>query len=145
MEIGIEIARPIHDNRSTNNKISLTLRENTAGSNEGRSQCATSGPIEETTRNLNKEESDLTCCNDNNKESDFLCKLDLLRDLSHGVVGNHEGHSTQPNLQSLQEIIKLPTTDILDTTKHSAVLFKENSQGTKEGSIQKNRDKIGEH
>ncbi|KAH1107293.1 hypothetical protein J1N35_011061 [Gossypium stocksii] len=91
--------------------------------------------MEESIRTPNKEKSDLIYDDDNNKGSNFLCSSESLGKLSQDAS----------SLQSLQEIVKLPTTGILDAAKHSVVLFKENTQATNEGLVHKNRNKANEH
>ncbi|KAL1128105.1 hypothetical protein V6Z11_A13G224500 [Gossypium hirsutum] len=81
----------------------------------GQIQCAKPGPMEKAIMIPSKEKSDPICSDDNNKGSDFLCRSKPLGKLSQSAVGNNEEHSNHPSLQLLQEIVKLPTTGILDT------------------------------
>ncbi|KAH1131348.1 hypothetical protein J1N35_002726 [Gossypium stocksii] len=59
--------------------------------------------------------------------------------------GTFGEHPAPPTLQAVQEIMQVPTAGILDSSKHSVVLFKEDHQPTTKGFSQKNRGKSGTH
>ncbi|KHG00802.1 PR domain zinc finger protein 1 [Gossypium arboreum] len=132
-----------------------------------------SSPMEATSRASNIGRSVSNSRNDYRKESDSLSKTEILEKLTQDLPSipnpssiiespSHDNHSNlinpgknigetikdcpaQSSLQTMQESIKISTSGFLDAAKHSAVLFKDDSQSTTKGHTQKNRAKTGFH
>ncbi|KAK8340228.1 hypothetical protein V6Z12_A08G087900 [Gossypium hirsutum] len=129
--------------------------------------------MEATSRASNIGRSVSNSRNDYRKESDSLSKTEILEKLTQDLPSipnpssiiespSHDNHSNlinpgknigetikdcpaQSSLRTMQESIKISTSGFLDAAKHSAVLFKDDSQSTTKGHTQKNRAKTGFH
>ncbi|TYH05521.1 hypothetical protein ES288_A08G089300v1 [Gossypium darwinii] len=129
--------------------------------------------MEATSRASNIGRSVSNSRNDYRKESDSLSKTEIVEKLTQDLPSipnpssiiespSHDNHSNlinpgknigetikdcpaQSSLQTMQESIKISTSGFLDAAKHSAVLFKDDSQSTTKGHTQKNRAKTGFH
>ncbi|KAH1031419.1 hypothetical protein J1N35_043593 [Gossypium stocksii] len=145
----------------------------TKGPQELQVNSTESSPMEATSSASSIGKSISTCRNDDNKGSDSLSRAEILKKSSQEppiipnppIIIDSLDHYTNPNslnpgkdigeaiedchaqssLQTVQEIVRTPTTGILDAAKHSVVLFEENSQSTTKGNAQKNRAKTGAH